>query len=468
MVTNRKITIETLTKLGARKLAELLIAEAAGSRRLKQTLNLAVSTKDGPAALGAILRRRLVTLAKSRSMLSYDRGGELIAELDELRKTIFETIGAKDSKLSFELLLEFLDLHSSILESVDDSSGRVGSVFQMACEDLGPIAQRARIEPEALAATVFEKVISNRYGIYDGLVVSLAAALGQKGRAALRGLLLQRRQQYPTEDKRAVTAGGRYDFTLGCLSLALRDIAECEGDADAFIDTYQDSNLTNPLFASEIALQLLRSGRGQEALDYLDRAAPSAANPHFGQIEWTDAKIAALDAVQRVEDAQTLRLAFFQDQLSPSHLRAYLDRLPDFDDVEAEDRALDFVAGHNNVHAALAFLVWWPALEQATQLVRSRINEIDGDLYELLDPAAIALEGKYPLAAVLLRRALIEVTLHKGRATRYKHAARHVREIDSLNAQIKDYGGFETHDLFIARLLRAHPRKMGFWSLLRD
>ena len=400
MVTSRKITVETLDQTGRTQACR--IADRGGGRKpaAKANPKLGCFTKDGPEALGAILRRRLVTLSKSRSMLSYDRVSELIAELDELRKTIIETIGTKNSKLAFELLWKFLDLHSSILGSVDDSSGRVGSIFRMACEDLGPIAQRARIEPEALAATVFEKVISNRYGIYDGLGVSLAAALGQKGRAALQGLLLQRRQQYLTEDKRAVTSAGRYDFTLGCLSVALRDIAKCEGDADAFIDTYQDSNLTNPLFASEIALQLLRAGRGQEALGYLDRAAPSAANPHFGQIEWTDAKIATLDAVQRVEEAQTLRLAFFQDQLSPSHLRAYLHRLPDFDDVEAEDRALDFVAGHNNVHAALAFLVWWPALEQAAQLVRSRISEIDGDLYELLDPAAIALEGKYPLAAV--------------------------------------------------------------------
>jgi hypothetical protein len=308
MVTNRKLTIETLTKLGADKLAELLIAEAAGNRRLKQTLNLAASTQDGPVALGAILRRRLVTLAKSHSMVSYDRGRELIAELDELRTTVVERIGAQDSELAFELLWKFLDLNPSILERVDDSSGRVGSVFRMACDDLGPLAQQARIEPEALAATVFEKVTNNSYGIYDGLVVSLAAALGQKGRAALRGLLLQRRQQRLTEDKRAEIAAGRY----------------------------------------------------------------------------------------------------------------------------------------------------------------LRIRDIDGDRYELLDPAAVALEGKYPLAAVLLRRALIEFTLHKGRTTRYKHAARHVREIDSLNAQIKDYADFETHDQFMARLLRTHPRKTGFWSLLRD
>jgi hypothetical protein len=142
-------------------------------------------------------------------------------------------------------------------------------------------------------------------------------------------------------------------------------------------------------------------------------------------------------------------MAFFQVHLSVSHLRAYLHQLPDFEDFEAEQRALNHVGGHANVHAALSFLVEWPAHERAAQLVLSRNKEIDGDRYELLDPAASLIEGKYPLAAVLLRRALIEVTLRKARATRYKHAARHVREIDSVNSQIRDYENFETHDQFM-------------------
>ena len=358
-------------------------------------------------------------------------------------------------------------MHPSILDHVDDSSGRVGNVFRMTCDDLGALAQNAGIEPQALAATVFEKVTNNSYGIYDGLIMSLDAALGQKGRAALRALLLDQRQQHLTKRKVATITAGRHDSTLSCLSLALRDIAVCEGDADAFIDSYQDRDLTNPRFASEIAVQLLRSGRAEEALSYLDRAPPST-NRHFGQTEWTDARIATLDALRRADEAQSLRLTIFRAQLSPSHLRAYLDRLPDFEDVEAEDRELDVVAGHPNVHAALAFLVEWPAHERAASIVRSRIKEIDGDRYELLDPAASALEGKYPLAAVLLRRSLIEFTLQKGRATRYKHAARHVHEIESLNSQIKDFLDFETHDQFMARLLRSHPRKTGFWPLLRD
>ena len=47
MTTRHKLTIETLTELGARKLAELLLAEATGNRQLKQTLNLAISAKEG-------------------------------------------------------------------------------------------------------------------------------------------------------------------------------------------------------------------------------------------------------------------------------------------------------------------------------------------------------------------------------------------------------------------------------------
>jgi hypothetical protein len=43
MVAKRKLTIETLSKLGKRTLAELLIAEAAGNCQLTQTLNLAIS-----------------------------------------------------------------------------------------------------------------------------------------------------------------------------------------------------------------------------------------------------------------------------------------------------------------------------------------------------------------------------------------------------------------------------------------
>jgi hypothetical protein len=47
-------------------------------------------------------------------------------------------------------------------------------------------------------------------------------------------------------------------------------------------------------------------------------------------------------------------------------------------------------------------------------------------MYYLLDPAAQLIEGKHPLAATLLLRAMIEDTLDGAKSTRYKHAARHL------------------------------------------
>ena len=85
MAAKRTLTIESLTKLGAHKLAELLLTEAAENRQLKETLSLAIAAVEGPAALSTSLRKRLVALAKSQSTPSYDAGLKLIGKLDRLR-----------------------------------------------------------------------------------------------------------------------------------------------------------------------------------------------------------------------------------------------------------------------------------------------------------------------------------------------------------------------------------------------
>jgi hypothetical protein len=72
--------------------------------------------------------------------------------------------------------------------------------------------------------------------------------------------------------------------------------------------------------------------------------------------------------------------------LSPTHLRAYLKRLPDFDDIEAENRALDYAEKYKGLLQALSFLASWPALDRAANLVINRAEELHGDHYEILTP----------------------------------------------------------------------------------
>jgi hypothetical protein len=104
MVAKRKLTIGPLSKPGRRKLAELLIAEAAGNRQLTRTLNLAISAEEGPAALGASLGTRLATLAKSRWRSTLPISiGRLAATRKERASCVRRSRSARDAGLHHAL-----------------------------------------------------------------------------------------------------------------------------------------------------------------------------------------------------------------------------------------------------------------------------------------------------------------------------------------------------------------------------
>jgi hypothetical protein len=232
-----------------------------------------------------------------------------------------------------------------------------------------------------------------------------------------------------------------------------------------------------PYVAAEIGRRLLAAGRAVEALAALERANPKPRAVRAGDEDvmllagnsgdsaWEEAHIDALDATGQQQEAQRLRWAAFEQRLSLTYLRAYLKRLPDFEDVEAEDRAMRHALGFASFSSALNFFCEWPDQARAAQLVMARASEIDGNLYFLLDPAARLMEGKHPLAATLLPRAMIEHTLNRAKSTRYKHAARHLLECASLAPRIAD---MESHDSFVGRLRAKHGRKVGFWYQLDE
>ena len=479
VASKKTLNAKNLEALGAQRLAELLIEVGTANAAVKRRIRLELAGAQSPGEVANEVRKRLTTIARSRSFIDWQNRRTLIEDLEAQRGAIVNQVAKADAAEALELIWRFMALANSVFERCDDSSGTVISVFHAAIRDLGEIAQAARVAPEILSERAFHALNENDYGQYDELIRVLCPALGPTGLEQLKGRFLEMSTVPPErpkdEDRKVIgwgSGGPLYADEIasrrheGTIRLALQEIADAQGDVDAFIAQQSENARTVPRVAAEIARRLLEAGRAKDAWNAIHAVHENKS----GRIpfEWEEVRLDVMEALGLKDEAQAFRLECFERVLNSAHLRAYLERLPDFDDVEAENKALDVVAQHQNVHAALSFLVEWPAHERAAQLVLSRNKEIDGDRYELLDPAARVIEGKYPLAAVLLRRALIEVTLRKGRATRYKHAARHVREIDSLNSQIRDYKNFETHDQFMERLRKTHLRKTGFWPLLRD
>jgi hypothetical protein len=251
--------------------------------------------------------------------------------------------------------------------------------------------------------------------------------------------------------------------------LALMEIADAMGDVEGFIAQYDEQTRRVPRIAAEIADRLLAANRPLDALVILDNSQQnnSAGSRYdWPDFRWIDSRIAVLEALGRGDEAQQMRWSCFERWLSAEHLRGYLKRLPDFDDIDAETRAFEHAENYSSVLGALSFLVSWPALDRAANLVIKQFEKIDGDHYEILSPAADALSAKYPLAASLVLRAMIDFTLIHARSKRYKHAARHFLECASLARQIPDYGKLESHADYETKLRKLHGRKSGFWSMV--
>jgi hypothetical protein len=98
--------------------------------------------------------------------------------------------------------------------------------------------------------------------------------------------------------------------------LALQEIAEAQGDVDAFIAQYDEAARRVPNIAAVIARRLLAAGRAQEALQAVETAEHRGNG--WRDTDWEDARIDVLDALARKDDAQAARWSCFERTLSPS------------------------------------------------------------------------------------------------------------------------------------------------------
>lgn len=450
MASKKTLNAANLEALGAARLAELILDVTKGNAAAKRRLRLELAGEVGSVELVREIRRRLRTIARSQAFVDWRKIKGLVFDLNAQLQSIVGPVAKDDPASAFDLAWDFLGLANGIYERCDDGSGHVQAVFHDASDALADLAAAARPDPVTLADKLFAALSGDHYGHYPPLIRSLADVLGETGLAYLKSRLQEE---------------GNATLDDYGLKTALQAMADATGDVDAYIIEQSVHTRSMPAIAAEMAARLLQAGRAEEALAAIDAADLSQRS--WVPLEWEVTRIAVLDALGQTDDAQAFRLSCFEASLNADHLRAYLKCLPEFDDVDAEDRALSHALAFPSFNTALHFLLTWKALDHAAKLVVARADEIDGNYYELLTPVACTLESRHPLAATLLRRGLIDFALNEARSKRYRHAARHLAECASDADRITDYGSFEGHLAYVAALEANHGKKTSFWAEVR-
>jgi len=227
------LNAKNLEALGAARLAELLITLCEGNNASQRLLRLALAEQKGPLEMARELRKRLASIARAGSLLDDHQGDELLRELERQRQAICGPIAAHDADLAVDLLWEVLELSGGLIERCDDRDAVLRDWFHQASAALGQVALAARGKPQILADQVYAAVVSNSYGQFDPIVRDLGPALGPEGLAHLRLRLeiLRKRSSGPT------AATTKPDWVV---RLAMLDIADALGDAEAYLAEYRD------------------------------------------------------------------------------------------------------------------------------------------------------------------------------------------------------------------------------------
>lgn len=478
MATKTTLNAKNLEALGTRRLAELLIEISTGSAAHKRRLRLELAGHQSSAEVARQVRKRLSSIARAKTFINWRKVKATKTDLETQRKIIVETIAPDDPAEALELIWQFLAIADPLFGRSDDGSGSLVHSFHQAVADAGIIAKAAKIDVDVLAEKVFKALQDNAYGQFDGLITAMAPALGNEGLERLKATFVTSSKQAiekpAKKDRRVIgwsSAGPIYEgdvYESGkdlTIRIALQEIADTQNDVDAYIAQQPENTRSAPMVAADIANRLISAGRAAEAVKALDRVeVKGRADVPF---EWELARVEALEALARHQEAQDFRWKCFERSLNDEHLRAHLRRLPDFDDIEAEEKAFAFVQAFPDANRALTFFLRWASPPEAAKLVTKRASELDGDLYEVMAAAAEMLSAKHPMAATLVLRSMIDFTLESGRSSRYKHAARHLAECQSLATRIEDFGDLPSHEAYVMDLKNRHGRKSGFWNSMR-
>jgi len=386
----KKVTAENLERLGAARLAEILLEVADTRVELKRRLRMELAAEQGAEHLLPEIDRRLTLLANSRGRVGWRQRPAFVRDLDGVRGLIVGRLADLDRAAAEDRIVVFLALRDPAQRRVRDKEGAVEAVFAQAAADAVALLDGASsLEAGArlAAAIAAQPVAWSRWAMADG---SLFSDRPDLARATLSAL--------------GARSGAGW-------APVLRALADAAGDPDAFAGTFTVEGSRLPEAAALIAQRLLAADRLEDARVVLDAAVKpglvrvgrrGAAQVNF---EWEGAWIDYLERSGRADEAQAARWVSFERTLSVERAKAYVKRLADFEEIEAEDRIFGVAARAPDAERGLELLMDWPAWREAAGLIATR----DADLSlspEQAEGWARKLRRRYPETAErLLRRA---------------------------------------------------------------
>ncbi|MGO9238892.1 MAG: DUF6880 family protein [Methylocella sp.] len=478
MARQPQLNEEALVKLGSEKLARLVIDEAKRNTAFRKLVAAALAATKGPAAVAAIIDKRLAGLDRAKAFVDWEKAKGFTADIAATLATITGELASAEPDAAVDRLVRFLSTAHRVFERIDDSNGRMQSVYHEAAAALPDLVGRlGEADKASIPDRLFALTVTDDYGFISTIMPELVTHLPVHAVDHWDECLVEaERSLGSTKDwERNWKQRAKADRIIGLRQA----IADCRHDVDAFI-ALEKSRPDGHHRTTAVAERLCDAGRHSEALKWVrKRGRPGlkamtyddladGSSPRDGSdLARTRLEIRILEATGDLTTAQDLRWKTFETTLDIGMLHDHIARLPDFAEFDVLDKAFAHAIGFEQKYRALAFFLNWPRLDFASRLVIHWRAEWEGRHYEVLLAAAETLEPDHPEAATILYRALLDDILNRARSPAYGHAARYLEKLDALAAHGDAASSIDPHHAYRAALSQKHGRKSGFWSLVK-
>ena len=92
---SKALNAANLEALGATRLAQLLIEISEGNAPVKRRLRLELAGADSPTAVANQVRKRIATIARSRSFIDWHNRKSLADDLEAQRRAIVDQVASR-------------------------------------------------------------------------------------------------------------------------------------------------------------------------------------------------------------------------------------------------------------------------------------------------------------------------------------------------------------------------------------
>src|SRR5580704_13174243 len=166
---------EALVKLGSEKLARLVIGEAKRNAAFRKLVAAALAATKGPAAVAAIIDKRLAGLDRAKAFVDWEKAKAFTADIAATLATITGDLAAADPDAAVDRLVRFLSTADRVFERIDDSNGRLQNVYHAAAAGLPDLVGRLdEADKASIPDRLFAPAVSDDYGSLGQFVQGIA------------------------------------------------------------------------------------------------------------------------------------------------------------------------------------------------------------------------------------------------------------------------------------------------------